>query len=289
MKKTATKRDGPDISNAGRRFLAAPGIAEFLEIWLTSNLLEGEPARTFDHYYGSYRKSFSPRIKRFYANQIPEVEELAMERQGLRFLEVGCGLGTESLWLTLKGGLVTAIDVRDDRIAAAEARKSILERETNSELGCEFQCESLLDLKEIEPFDVIWMEQAFHHLEPRDEIIRKTAGLLRPGGYLVISEANALNPVLQMELLFRRGLPRVETQEGPDGRLHSYGVERITTAQAIRRAFERVHVRCVGVRHFRMFPNRPFFDRFAGLEARLAVNPLAPVLTHFNYVGQRAA
>ena len=35
-------------------------------------------------------------------------------------------------------------------------------------------------------FDVIWMKEAFHYLEPRDEILDKLKNITRKGGYLFI-------------------------------------------------------------------------------------------------------
>ena len=76
---------------------------------------------------------------------------------------------------------------------------------------------------------------------------------------------------------------------GPGGRKHAYGDERITTAGALRRAFARCGVNSVSVRYFRMFPNHAFFDRLAAIERAPALIRLAPLFTHFNYVGIRDA
>lgn len=288
MSGTALK-DVPDLSAVGQAFLAATDIAEFLDIWLSNDLLDGSAAGVFAVYYGSYLKSFSPRMRDLYAGQIREAEDLLDQSPGASILEVGCGLGTESLWLALKGGQVSAIDVREDRIETARARQSVLEREIGRPLSCTFRCGSFLELDDRKPFDMIWMEQAFHHLEPRRDVVQKASDLLKLGGYLIISEANALNPVLQLELLIRRGLPRVEMQMGPDGTLHPYGVERVTTARALSRSFAKAGIHPLSVRHFRMFPNKPALERLAGVEHALASNVLAPLLTHFNYVGQKVA
>jgi hypothetical protein len=79
----------------------------------------------------------------------------------------------------------------------------------------------------------------------------------------------------------------VTTHQGPDGTCHAYGVERITSAIVLARTFERVGIRRTSVCYYRMFPNSLVFDRFAGIEEILARNALAPLLTHFNYVGQK--
>ncbi|MBT5880592.1 MAG: class I SAM-dependent methyltransferase [Rhodospirillaceae bacterium] len=265
----------------------APDIAAFLATWLHNDLLQGEAATTFNSYYGAFRRNFSDRMRSYYAEQIREIEALVRASPNMRVLEVGCGLGTESLWLALKGAQVTALDVREDRIAGAQARLSVLQDQVDRPLHVEFSMQSILDLAEAQPFDAVWMEQAFHHLEPRSDVVAKIARLLKPGGHLVISEANALNPLIQAELLVRRGWPRVETMTGPDGKDILYGVERITTAHALGRAFAAHDIDRQSLRYFRMFPSAAVFDSLGGLERALAYRWLAPILTHFNWVGQK--
>lgn len=277
------------FGDLGKAFHNAQNIAEFLNIWLSNELLVGKEAKIFNQYYRSYLNAFSPRIQEFYASQIKESENAVIQNPGAKVLEVGCGLGTESLWLALKGGDVTAIDIRHDRVTTAKERQSVVELEIGHPIKCEFRNGSFLEMDNHVSFDIIWMEQAFHHLEPRIDVIRKAADLLNPGGYLVISEANALNPVLQLELLLRRGWPRIEMQKSLDGSQHPYGVERITTARLLSQAFKKVGICQLSVRHFRMFPNKPVFESLAIIERTLTSNALAPLLTHFNYVGQKAA
>lgn len=275
-------------SAIGLRFEQATDIAAFLSVWLEERgLLQGEAAATFGTYYASFLRSFPLRMQRFYRDQIAEAA--ALVKPGRRLLEIGCGLGTESLWLALRGAHVVAVDVREDRLGAARERHAVLQRELGRDLFCHFSHASVLDLPAHATFDLIWLEQTFHHLEPRVDVVRKIAQLLSPGGHVVISEANALNLPLQAQLLLRRGWPRVEMMDMGEGRKHPYGVERITTANAIKTAFAREGVTTRSVRHFRMFPNSPAFDALAPLEQAAAFRALPFLYTHFNYVGERQA
>ncbi len=262
------------------------GIATFLSWWFEQLRLTDQDQQILEDYYASFRRSFGPRMRRLYNEQVREVEGILKKRPGLRLLEIGCGLGTESLWFALKGARVTGLDVRKDRITVARVRQKVVEEMLDQSLACTFEIASVLDYL-AEPFDVVWLEQAFHHLEPRADVVPKLASLVVPGGYLVISEANALNPFLQLELLVRRGLPRVTKYSSPDGQIRYYGVERITTASAIRRAFSDKGVAFRSLRRFRVFPNRPVFERLSGLEAALERNWLSPLLTHYNYIGSK--
>lgn len=279
--------ESPNSIDLAGRLRDASDIAAFLAVWLEGGLLQGEEADAFNRYYGSFRRSFVPRIRAMYADQIREAEAIVRTRPGLRVLEVGCGMGTESLWLAMVGAKVTAVDVRPERLAVAEERRCILERLLGRELDCRFRLNSLLEIPDLPTFDLIWMEQTFHHLEPRTRMVAKAAKLLRPGGSIVISEANAWNLLVQVQLLLRRGLPKVRMMRGPDGQAFEYGDERITTAGALRQAFARCGVHQRSLRYFRIFPNRAWFDHLAALEDVDALRGIAPLYTHFNYVGVR--
>ena len=72
---------------------------------------------------------------------------------------------------------------------------------------------------------------------------------------MVIAETNALNPLIQLQLLRSRGLPKVLTVTDDRGRAHQYGVERVTSARKLARLFEKAGFETELVRHERLFPN----------------------------------
>jgi 2-polyprenyl-3-methyl-5-hydroxy-6-metoxy-1,4-benzoquinol methylase len=269
------------------RLARVEDISDFLSLWLEEKLLESSDQEIFDEYYKSYRRFFGERMRAAYSEQIKEALEIVEGQPGIRVLEVGFGLGTESLWLAMQGAKVVAIDILAHFKEAATRRKTILEQEIGRPLECEFRRVSVLDLEEEESFDLIWAEQAFHHLEPREAVVDKIASLIKPGGHIVISEVNALNPFLQFQLFLARGLNMYVTHVDEDGKEILIGRERIITAYRLKQIFARRRVRCKSIRYFRIFPNHPIFDSFWKVEQLLARNWLAPLQTHFNYVGQR--
>jgi len=270
-----------------RRLLEAPDAAAFLARWLERDWLGPPEGPTLAAYYVSFRRGFSARMRDYYAGQLREVEALVAARPGLRMLEVGCGCGTESLWLALQGADVLGLDVRGDRVAVARRRAALLSAVRGERLAARFERTNLLDLDVDARFDAIWMEQAFHHLEPRADVVARLFSLLQPGGTLIVSEANGWNPLLQAQLLLRRGPRLVTTYRDEDGAVRPYGNERVLSAAALTRLLGRAGIRRRSVRHFRVFPNHPLFDRLGGLERQLARNALAPLATHYNWVGER--
>ena len=234
-------------------------IADFLRFWLEHNPLSGEERAAFDRYYRNYRRSFSPYLQHHVAGQAREVDDTIRQGASPRLLDVGAGCGTEALWFALNGANVTAIDVQAGRLATARARHAWLATRLAQQIPATFVEASLFDLDPASPFDVIWMEQTFHHLEPRQEVYGALFRLLRPGGTLVISEVSAWNLPLQLQLFLRRGFKTKKIYVDSRGRRLAYGNERITTPGALRRGLERAIVAAVPLlsTHFNLVADRP--------------------------------
>jgi ubiquinone/menaquinone biosynthesis C-methylase UbiE len=121
---------------------------------------------------------------------------------GTRLLDAGCGFGALSLLFACHGAQVTGIDVNPQRIAVGRA---VAER-----MGLELRFEhALLERLPLpdEAFDVAVVNNALVYVIDREK--RRTAlaelrRVLRPGGRLVVREANRWHPVDQFT-----GLPLV--------------------------------------------------------------------------------
>jgi 2-polyprenyl-3-methyl-5-hydroxy-6-metoxy-1,4-benzoquinol methylase len=255
-------------------------IDAFLAYWLSKPLLPAAEQKTFDHYYRSYRKHFGPYVRHWYARQSRELVELIHTGKTPRVLEVGCGCGTESLWAAIQGGDVTGIDIDPELQAVAKARLALLDP-AGEQLRCEFRRTSVLDVDEGKPFDIIFLEQSFHHLEPRADVVAKLARLVASGGHVIFSEANAWNPLLQAFLFRLRGTKTIIHHMG-----HTWGHERITVPSALIRNFAPYKLAPVGLEYFRVFPNIPVADRL-GFVDRAVPSFVKPAFTHYNLVLQR--
>jgi SAM-dependent methyltransferase len=261
-------------------------IADFLAWWLDHPVLTPRLQAVFDSYYAGYKRSFGSYIRMHYSAQSHEVESLIRTSSKPRLLEIGAGCGTEAIWFALRGAQVTSIDIQAERLEVAKARQSLVEQSIGRKLDLQFQLCSLFDHVPDEPYDVIWMEQAFHHIEPRPQAYVVVASLLAPGGHVVVSEANAWNPLIQLMLFKRRGFRTVVHKTGADGAEILYGNERVVPPVVLRRGFCRVGVEPVSTRYFRFLPNIPIASTLAFLE-KWVPSSAVPLFTHYNYVGRK--
>ncbi len=162
----------------------------------------------------------------------------AAVRPKARILDVGCGLGTELLWCGLKGGRAIGLELHRWSLNIALTRLRILNGLLEQPLECEFRYQNLFDLSDRQPFDVIFLREAFHHIEPRLQAVEKLSRLLKPGGHLLIEETNGWNPFIQARLWRIRGIRTVVVKrDNETGYEYLFGNERITVAGALDKIF----------------------------------------------------
>ena len=256
-------------------------ISEWLVWWLAEPRLPPEVQELFEQYYRRYRRRFSPYLRRHYASQTAEAQGLI--GRGTRVLEIGCGCGTESLWFALSGASVVGIDLDPRRLHVAQERLRHVREVLGLPVDARFIKANVFDFEDLAGFDLIWMEQAFHHVEPRSEVPAALSALLRSGGHVVISEANGWNPALQLMLFRKRGLQTVQERINEKGQRHLYGNERVTTASKICKQFDLHGFEEVGRRHYRVLPSTPAFERLTWVED-FVPEWLVPAFSHYNLV-----
>lgn len=120
-----------------------------------------------------------------------------------KVLDVGCGTGTNSVYLASQGFQVTGVD------ASSFAIEQAWQKAKAANVSCLFKTVNLFDHPQLDgPFDFIFDRGCFHILRKTDEVqavsLFKTN--LRVSGLLLILAGNANDPI-------KEGPPKVSEEE----------------------------------------------------------------------------
>lgn len=231
---------------------------DFLRWWFETRLLEGKALQVFERYYSNYRKDFNGYLREAWTDRHFELDrEISRlkDRPNPKILDLGCGTGSVSLYIA--GKLrnkceVMGVDINDDRLLCARERQRILEEEIGRRLNCTYRNQNILSLDDKKKYDLVYLEETLHHMEPRLAVAKKISELIKDTGFLIVSEANAYNPLIQLNLFKKRGFRTIRREIGKNGKMFLYGDERIMTAKRVAELFESNGFRVKSLRYFRM-------------------------------------
>ena len=118
----------------------------------------------------------------------PFLKSVLDEAGARRVLDVACGSGGHALWLARQGYEVTGADVSPVMIALARQKAAA------DGLGVPFVVSDLANLQASAVYDaVLCLGNSLPHLSTQDDLVaalRGMAGVLRPGGALVLQNLN---------------------------------------------------------------------------------------------------
>jgi ubiquinone/menaquinone biosynthesis C-methylase UbiE len=111
------------------------------------------------------------------------IEREAALLRGLHLLEIGCGLGYDSLELLKRGVRVTAVDLTPTAVELAQRHFEIAGVRPE-----ELRVASALDLPfPDDTFDAVWSNGVLHATGDTARAVREVRRVLRPGGRAIIS------------------------------------------------------------------------------------------------------
>lgn len=138
---------------------------------------------------------------------------------GLRdqVLDVGCGPGWLSEFLTRCGYAVTGVDVSEDMVAIARERVAAIEEPVGADVDAvaEFHAMPALDLPWRSRFDAAILYDAMHHLDSEVETLKAIRNALVPGGRIFIHEGVRPEPGSAGEQFLIEEMERYGTLESP--------------------------------------------------------------------------
>lgn len=119
--------------------------------------------------------------KYFVEPHIPEFAEFEKWR-GKKVLEIGCGLGTESINFARHGAQVTAIELSSQSLELARKRFAVYGLDATLLQGNAEELDTLLP--EGERFDLIWSFGVIHHSPHPEKILEQCSRFLKDDGEL---------------------------------------------------------------------------------------------------------
>ncbi len=161
-----------------------------------------EGVRQLDRWDSAYRRSGAPGwdVGRP-ASELTSLVESKTVRTG-RALVIGCGTGTNAVYLASQGFEVTAIDIAPTALALGERRARAAKVEVRWLLA------DAVALPPVGPFDLIFDRGCYHHVRGYDAkgFVAGVNRLSRPGTHFLILAGNANEPR-------HYGPPRVDETE----------------------------------------------------------------------------
>ena len=122
--------------------------------------------------------------KYFVEPHIPAFAEFA-RWQGKRVLEVGCGIGTDTINFARHGARVTAVDLSERSLEIARQRAAVL-GVADQITFVRADAERLSAIIPLEPYDLVYAFGVIHHSPRPDTILTELRRFLPPGGALKI-------------------------------------------------------------------------------------------------------
>jgi len=122
--------------------------------------------------------------KYFVEPHIPRFAEFE-EWRGKRVLEIGCGIGTDTMNFARHGASVVAVDLSEKSLEIARQRAEVLGLRDSTRFH-QGSAEELGSFVPVEPFDLIYSFGVIHHTPRPDRVMAELNHFARPGTKLKV-------------------------------------------------------------------------------------------------------
>ena len=142
--------------------------------------------------------------KYFVEPHIPRFAEF--ERwQGKRVLEIGCGIGTDTINFARHGALVTAVELSRRSLDIARQRAKVYQLEDRIRFY-EANAQKLTQVVPVEPYDLVYSFGVIHHTPDPEQAVDQIRYYVRPGSTIKLMVYNRYSwKVFWIVLKFGKG------------------------------------------------------------------------------------
>ena len=118
---------------------------------------------------------------------------------GKRVLEIGCGIGTDTMNFARAGANVTAVDLSPRSLQVARQRAEVFGLTERIQF-VEANAERLPDFVEPAPYDLVYSFGVIHHSPHVESIVAEIHRVLRPGGTATVMVYNRSSVNFRLEI-----------------------------------------------------------------------------------------
>jgi SAM-dependent methyltransferase len=146
-------------------------------------------------YYGRY---LNPGLRGYFVETvIPHVAQAipwVATNPKPNILDLGCGLGMQSIIFASLGAKVVGVDIRKEAIALSEKRKAYYEKRLNLDLDIEFINRDFLKTRAEDfdtHFDMLFSMAAFSNMRPMERTVQLISAILKQDAKVYLYENNS--------------------------------------------------------------------------------------------------
>jgi len=170
---------------------------------------------------------------------------IPLMQQGGRMLDVGCGLGTDSVILHLATGVrITGIDMDPMSLETGAVRIAWLSERLglDADAIAKPQKMNAANLSFADgSFDSVWSNESIEHIHPTDGLFREVHRVLKPGGRFFVINQNGWSLYERLKAINTRGLKVYYKDIDPlNGKEILIAEERLLTPLACRRLLQKI-------------------------------------------------
>jgi ubiquinone/menaquinone biosynthesis C-methylase UbiE len=99
--------------------------------------------------------------------------------RGKKVLEIGCGIGTDTMNFARHGAQVTAVDLSDQSLALARKRAEVFGLQDRIQF-LQADAEHLTDYVPVEPYDLVYSFGVIHHTPHPERVMEQIRRYLKP-------------------------------------------------------------------------------------------------------------
>ncbi len=207
-----------------------------------NDILEPEQSARMRYYY---RHLLDPKRSAFFRHHFSQRLSYILKQMGAAgpattVLDVACGMGTQAILYGLLGYAVTGVDMNRDDIAIARRRLAFYSEHLGTSLNV--QCEVADAISFVQqhhgPYNAAIVLEAISHIHPAESFLDNVGNLLVPGGRFIVSDTNALNPLVRLKLFREVGTWRYVVREARDevtGEVRRYAYKRVFSVPSLGR------------------------------------------------------